>query len=367
MAMTHRERAMAVLSGGTPDRAPMFPDLSEWLRVNTDQETLPSAYAGFDLLDLHRHLDCGCPVHMYGEFFTIERQRVEIVTRREGDLEFTDIHTPVGSLHGEKRRTDSSYGTYFHVEHLVKRVADLTVLEYVFADQTYVPRYEGAQAVHDGLGEWGVADLVIPRSPLPMLLNNDYIAMTDGILMLHDYPAECERFMRAIEEYQTAFFHLIGGAPGRLVIFGDNVDNVIVSPTLFRTYSLPYYQRRCEILHRYDKIISLHLDGRLRGIMDLLKETGLDVLDGITPAPMNDFEVEELAAVMGERQRLWCGVPVTLFCEHSATDDEIRTFARRILDTFGPRVILNVGDQLPPNANIDQVRLLTEVASQYAF
>jgi len=365
--MTHRERAMAVLSGGTPDRPPMFPDLSEWLRVNREEGTLSERYADLDLLDLHRDLDCGCPVHMYHDFFTVERGRVEVVKRREDDLEITDIHTPVGSLRGVKRRTDASYGTYFHVEHLVKRVEDLAILEYVFADQTHVPRYDGAERVYDRLGEWGVADLVIPRSPLPMLLNNDYIAMTDGILMLHDYPAECERFMRLIEESQTDFFDLVGRAPGRLVIFGDNVDNVIVSPPLFRRYSLPYYQRRCERLHRYDKIVSLHLDGRLRGILDLLPETGLDVLDGVTPAPMNDFEVEELAAAVGQDQRLWCGVPATLFCEDWASDDEIRAFARRILDTLGPRVILNVGDQLPPNADIEKVRLLVEVASQYAF
>jgi hypothetical protein len=365
--MTHRERAMAVLEGRTPDCAPMLPDLSEWFRVRREEGTLPERYRSMDLMALHRDLDAGCPVHVYTDFYEIVRHRVEPVTRREGDEQITEFHTPVGDLRSVKRRTDSSYGTYFHVEHFVKRVEDLRILEFIFADQTYVPRCAGAQAVFDRLGEWGVADLVIPRSPLPMLLNNDYLAMTDGILMLVDYPAECERFMRAIEEVQTNFFHLLGRCPGRLVIFGDNVDNVIVSPTLFRRYSLPYYQRRCEVLHRYGKIVSLHVDGRLRGIMPVLKDTGLDVLDGLTPAPMNDYEVEELAAAIGERLRVWCGVPATLFCENIASDEAIRAYARRILDTFGPRVILNVGDQLPPNADLEKVRLLADAAADRCF
>lgn len=367
MAMTHRERAMAVLTGEVPDRPPVLPDLSEWLRVRRGDGTLPPRYTNFDLLELHQDLDCGCPVHMYDDFYAVERHRVEVVTRHEGDRLLTDIHTPIGSLHGEKRRTDDSYGTYFHVEHLVKRVEDLAVLQCLFEDQTYVPRYEGAERVYNHLGEWGVADLVIPRSPLPMLLNNDYVEMTAGILMLHDCPTECERFMRAVEEAQTPFFDLVGRAPGRLAIFGDNVDNVIVSPPLFRRYSLPYYQRRVEILHRHGKIVSLHVDGRLRGIMDLLPETGLDVLDGVTPAPMNDFTVRDLAAAIGERLRLWCGVPATMFCGSAFDGEAIRAFARRILDTFGPRVILNVGDQLPPNADLEKVRLLVETAEAYAF
>ena len=87
----------------------------------------------------------------------------------------------------------------------------------------------------------------------------------------------------------------------------------------------------------------------------------------MTPAPMNDFEVEEISRWLGARQRLWCGVPATLFCPPAAGEEEIRRFARRILDAFGPRVILNVGDQLPPNGDIGRVRILVETAQEYRF
>ena len=99
------------------------------------------------------------------------------------------------------------------------------------------------------------------------------------------------------------------------------------------------------------------MDGRLAGLLPMVRDTGLDILDGLTPAPMNDWELSQCLAALGPNQRLWCGVPCTLFCDGTAAG-AIQAFGRRILDAFGPRVVLNVGDQVPPNADIDNVAAL---------
>jgi hypothetical protein len=105
------------------------------------------------------------------------------------------------------------------------------------------------------------------------------------------------------------------------------------------------------------------MDGRLRGLLPMVKDTGIDIIDGATPAPMNDFELPELADALTGRMRAWCGVPSTMFCDGSSKADVI-DFAARILDTLGDRVVLNVGDQLPPNGDIEKVRAIGEWVSR---
>lgn len=44
-----------------------------------------------------------------------------------------------------------------------------------------------------------------------------------------------------------------------------------------------------------------------------------------------------------------------------ATTEDILGFGRRILDTLGDRVVPNVGDQAPPDADVEKVAALASV------
>jgi len=360
--VTHRQRILATLTGEAADRPPVAPDLSEWLKVNRAAGTLPDRYAGMDLLSLHRDIGAGLPWHAYGEFLTVGNHRCEMTVEDDGDVRTKTIRTPRGALREVSVRTDASAGSYFRREHFVKEIADLEILAEYLTDRTFAPDVAGCRRVLDWLGEDGVMDLVVPKSCLPMLLNNQYVEMSAGIMMLMDHPAACEALMAAVEEAEVPFFGMLGALPARLAIFPHNLDVTMIPPNWFERYLLPYYRRHCRILHEADKVVSVHADGRLRPLLGLLARTEIDVLDGCTPAPMNDYEPEELAAAIPDRMRLWMGVPATLFCQRGVTADQIRSFARRILDTFPGRVVLNVGDQLPPNGDIEKVRALIAAA-----
>ena len=85
-----------------------------------------------------------------------------------------------------------------------------------------------------------------------------------------------------------------------------------------------------------------------------------DLLDGCTPAPMGNYEVGHLARVLGPDLKTYCGVPSTLFCTNTPTD-AILEYGHRIIDALEPNVILNVGDVLPPDGDIEQVVALGEM------
>ncbi len=360
--MTHRRRILNVLSGrgSDNDHPPYFPDLSYWFDVRTRSGTLPGDLADVpSLLELHRRLDVGLPVHLYADTLYETIYDATEVTIESGELTQTHlIRTPVGTLTGRRERPHR-FESWFWREHLVKTHDDLKVLEDMLTCRTLRPTPQKVRAVLDELGEFGFIDLVLPRSPMPKLLI-DWAGIETGLLMMHDDPDRCRAFFDLVAATDDEPFRIIARLPGAVCIFGDNVDEVIVSPPMFRRWSLPYYRRRCEQLHAAGKLVACHMDGRLRGLLPMVADTGLDILDGLTPAPMNDWQLEDALRAMGPAQRLWCGVPCSLFCDGTGVE-AIQAFGRRILSTFGDRVVLNVGDQAPPNADIDKVAALGQI------
>ena len=101
----------------------------------------------------------------------------------------------------------------------------------------------------------------------------------------------CSRRQKDLELIRMA-----AEAPGPIVIISDHADENLISPAWYREYCIPYYNKACAILHAAGKKVSTHLDGNFKGYFPFITETGFDLLDGCTPAPMFNFEPEELAA-----------------------------------------------------------------------
>ncbi len=368
--MTHRDRIFARLDGESVDRTPWFPDLHYWLKVRRIQKNLPAKYAFLSegdlwerLPELHAHpdVDAGLPRHVYGDFLRESYANCEILEVEESaEVVRREYRTPKGILTARSRK-GLPWESPFRVEYPVKSVDDFPTVEFLLRDRKVEPDYGAAERLLEWVGEQGTIQLVLPRSPMPRIIH-DYMGLSAGVMALFDSPAECERLMAVIEECDAAAFELIARCPGRLAIFGDNVDNMSVSPDLYRRYSLPYYQRKSEFLHAAGKTVLCHMDGRLRGLLPLVRETGIDVLDGITPEPMNDFSIDELAGALGENQFAWAGVPSSMFCA-AATRSDVVDCARLLIEKLGDRLILNVGDQLPPDADISLVEAVTEVVN----
>ena len=132
------------------------------------------------------------------------------------------------------------------------------------------------------------------------------------------------------------------------MILADNADEHLLAPPIFEEFALPYYLKVADILHAKGKIFSCHMDGNIKRLLPLFARSGLDLFDGCTPKPMNNYELEDLAAALGPGMHAFCGVPSTLFAQNTP-DETILSYAKRIIEVLGPKAILNVGDILPIN------------------
>jgi len=102
-----------------------------------------------------------------------------------------------------------------------------------------------------------------------------------------------------------------------------------------------------------------HWDGRLKPLLQYARDTGLDGLECVTPLPQGDVSSEEIHSALGN-MILIDGIPSILLLPW-VEDAELEIFTRKLLRLFLPHLILGVADLVPPNADIEKIKLVTRL------
>lgn len=382
--MTHRERFFAVLEGTPVDRVPFFPDITDWYKAQRTTKgerqrfspgqfipdddpfhghlgDMPERFGEFTLLEFYRRFDWGCPIHAY-EGISAKHEGVKVRVERQETRREQWIETPAGTLHTSWGM--APYGSESITEYPVKGPEDLPALKFYAERTRYQGNPEAVQRILEALGDRGVIDITIGRTPFGLLVQElmGYEALAYA---LADDPKAVHGMMEALADGFRERVRLACELPGRLAIITDHADEHLISPRQLQEYCIPYYLEAKRRLNAAGKFVSTHLDGNIHSFIGLLPTAGFDLLDGCTPAPMGNYEVEDLARALGPNLKAYCGVPSTLFCTNTPTE-EIVSYGRRIVERLSPNVILNVGDILPPDGDIDQVIALGEMAAGLA-
>jgi len=377
--VTLRESFFAAVRGEPLERAPFFPDITSWyaltrMPLGQEQPYFPGQYipddsaihdlpsrlrgplATLTFVDFYRQFGWGLPVHVYDWCEERYVGGVEKVIRQADGHRTVSFHTPRGDL--ERTYKLDAEGTWSEYGHMVKLPAELDIVRCIVEETRFEPHHERIQRFLQDTEEFGVCDLVVSRSPFGKLIH-EYMGFEQVAYALNDDPAALLEFMAFQEEKDLELIRLAARAPGSIVIISDHADENLISPAWYRAYCMPFYRRACAILHEAGKLVSTHLDGNFKGYLPFIGDTGFDLLDGCTPAPMFNYEPEELAAATsgaGGKSRLgcYCGVPACLFTT-GTLPVTLADFAERIARAFDQRVIVNVGDILPPNGEIEGV------------
>jgi len=321
--------------------------------------TMPEKYRHLTHTGLHKALGAALPVHNY-HWLDVSWDGVDHATESRGAESVERWRTPHGELVRRKRLAVDD-GSWAIVEHPVKSTAHFEAVADVYKSRRLEARPGRVEKLAARIGDAGFQDIVLNRSPVGALVH-DWIGMEEFVYLLFDNRREVARLVEKIEPAFLDVVRLAAEMPARVVILGDNLDENLMAPPVFAEFGLPYYRKVADILHARGKYFSCHMDGNIKRLLPLLCESGLDIYDGCTPEPMNNYTLEDLRAGLGDRMHAFCGVPSTFFVQNLA-DEVILDYARRIIDTLGPKVILNVGDILPINGDIEQVARVAEMVN----
>ena len=381
---SHRQRWFALLEGKQPDQQPFFPDISDWYKarrqrphepqayntgalipddstLNKRQVDMPPEWADWTYFDFYRNFDWGLPVHIYPVDWQKEYHDGYRYVK-ETDIEGTTQtwETP----HGTLTRIDrfASDGSSVTKHFMLQSLDDLKALEYIIRHTYYEVDYGVIDWNLRTVGKMGVSDVGVWRSPFGKMLH-EYAGLTQLSYMMADDAPRVLDLVALQMESDMQVIEMVAKSNSRVVIISDHADEALLNPRWYRQYCIPFYRQATDLLHQHGKLVSTHLDGNIKRLMPLLKDTGFDILDGTTPFPMTNWTPSELAPHLSEKMYAYCGVPSTYFVQN-LPDEQILASAEEIVSALRGRVILNVGDVLPGNGSLRQVIRLAEWSRQ---
>jgi hypothetical protein len=171
-------------------------------------------------------------------------------------------------------------------------------------------------------------------------------------------------YFRALEESHDRLIALINDSPIDIINFGENVHAGTLTPDLFQRYHLPACRRRCEKLHAANKFTSSHWDGDCRPLLPFARETGLDGIEAITPAPQGDVTIEETREALGDEMVLLDGIPAIYFDDTFEVDVLIEC-THRLIELFAPRLVLGISDEISSTGDIERIRTVGRIVDEY--
>ncbi|HUT92459.1 MAG TPA: uroporphyrinogen decarboxylase family protein [Thermoguttaceae bacterium] len=370
MGTSLRQRILAVYSGDVPDVVPYMLDLSHWFyHRNHLPWDLSVAYEApeRELIDCHRRLGCGFYLANLASFYSTSfsedvAAETEKQVRKDGRPEIVwRLKTPLGEIERRRAWEESTYGWGIS-RWGVRTERDLAVLAYAMSRRRFDPQWRNYRAWVDEVGDVYVS---AGYSAMGYLLH--YWMGVEGVAYATaDFPDSLRRAVDEVNANNLRLVDLVARSPAEVVILGDNFSGDVQSPAFFAKWSKPYYDEAVRRLHAAGKRVAVHIDGRLRGAIGMIRRTGADCGDAITPTPMGDLTPQacrdeagpDFILSGGVSPNLWLpGVPVDVFKAKVTEWLELRKRS--------PRLIAGAGDQVPPGADEDRIHIMRDLVEEH--
>ncbi|MCC7355278.1 MAG: hypothetical protein IT330_16155 [Anaerolineae bacterium] len=360
--MSVRSNALKALRGQQPDYIPFLPRMDLWYNYHKGYGTLPAPYQNASLWDIQR--DLGIGVLGFGAwirgFYRLEYfGGAEVHRRWEGKERIDEIITPYGVLCRRSVLSEELQPadvTPANVEYPFKSPADYDALQYLFEHTRVVENYEEYTTYLTGIGEDGLS---LPfTSWVPMhLLMIDYIGYNQFYFELHDHLSRLEQVAAAATAVHMQMVQVAAQSPAQVIEVGGNYDQMMTPPPIFRKYFLPFYKQAVPVLRAAGKVVALHGDGDMGpGLLALMREAGVDVVEALTPQPMTSISVQRAREIWDGQVTLWGGIPAILMTD-TYTDEQVEAFLEDLFDAVAPgdRFVLGFGDNVPNTAHLSRI------------
>ncbi len=363
--MNRRELNVAVFEGRPIPHVFWQPRFEPWYWLNQRNGTMPAAYEGLTLPQLYDYAHASMRTVDYytGQPSPIEQRFDESVRveRRENGTEMVrTFQTPFGEL--IERHELTSEHVWREVAFPVKTPDDLRKLRWLFAHTTWHFSEEKFLIGDRFIGERGWGSFWVPKSPYQALAQQ-WMKLEDLIYALADYPSLVEDTMRAIDDsYDGLYEQLAASDRLRIINFGENIHEQLLSPRYWERYLMPFYTRRCEQLRRGGGagiFTHIHIDGYFRHMLHYVRHLPHDGVEALTPRPQGDMTLEEIAEHIGDKVLL-DGIPAVLFLEQFSRE-QLMECVEKIVSLFHPRLVLGVSDEVPQAGTqeaIERVRMI---------
>lgn len=364
--MNLKQLHMEVIRGNSNGMIIWQPRISCWYYDRKFRnEELPEPYTGMDLPDIYREL--GCSDRLYNAFndcfVKTHDPRVKEYSRRISDLETEYIlETPVGKVNTIISSNTSNDGK-FPKKWWVTCEEDLKVFSWLEERSAWSWNKDYFMKQLNKYGDLGLPTIYMPRINVQNLYI-DLMGVEGGTYALYDYPDTVDKYFKILSESHERLIDVINNSPIDIINFGDNVHGGLLSPTLFKKYALPEYQKRNELLHKAGKFTHSHWDGDTKTLLPFARECGFNGIEAVTPKPQGDVTVEEIKEAFGDDLFLIDGIAAILF-EEAYPIEELEEQVRKVIELFAPKLILGISDEISSLGSLDRIKFVGDIVDDY--
>ena len=370
--MVLRERILAVYRGEKPDVVPYMLDLSHWFYHRTKRPwDLSISYTEpeYALIDFHKRMGAGFYMPNLASFYSVSYPETVKATTRKRNTNSTPeiiwhLETSRGCIERTRVWKDQTYSWGIRQWGICNE-QDLLVFKDAMAERTFSPHWDRYEQWRDYVGEDGVVYISPGYSAMGLLLNY-WMGVEATVYATIDYPELLHEVVDAVNKNILIFVDLLTESPAEVVIMGDNFSSDIQPPSFFDEWSRPFYEEAIRRLHGSGKFVAVHIDGKLKGAIEMIRTTQADCADAVTPTPMGDLSPDECRSEAGAGFILSGGVSPDLWLPETP----VETFEAKVLEWLAQkhqtfRLIAGAGDQVPPGAEERRIALMRDLVEEH--
>jgi len=388
---THRARIAAALRGETVDRLPFVPRLDLWYLANATAGTLPRHYAGRAMNEIARaegwavhhrfadnqldpvfqpqYLHRGINVFYSRDtvFDVVLPRDVEVKVQRTGARTRVEYQTPLGvvstTTHYDVESQKNGITIPALVEHLIKTPADYAPAGYLFEHMDVVPSFERFRRWSaDEMREDGVPIAIGSLDASPFhLIQRDLSDQTQFFIHYKDHYGAMRGLADRIAPLMDKMIAILRESPAEVVWWGANFDDMLTFPPYFEKEIQPWIRKAATAMQTAGKLLLCHTDGENRGLMDLIRDSGMHIAESICPAPMTKLTFAEYYRRWSPRLTLFGGIPSTVVLPETS-DADFEAYMDMFLRAVAPgnRIVAGVADEVPPKAIFARLQRIGE-------
>jgi len=366
MAMTQKQRILAVARGEHLDKLPFGARIDVWYNYHSAHNTLPEKYKGWSQTDILRDQGAGAQ-YRFPAVVKEEYKDMEVVEQHDPPNITTEYRTPVGTV-SKKEIFDTSEGPWikYEMEKLFKSEKDYPIIKYVMEHTIPVDNFEAFHKVRDEVGEDGMVmtGAGLLWSPVQRTMR-EIVGYELFFYELADRPAEVEELIEVMKDLERRKLKIAIKCDLEIFNICANWSDDIQTP-VFKKYFTPWFQEVSDLLHAHGKLAMAHTDGEMRRLLPLFPETRIDIAEAVTPAPQTLVPMTEFRRELGDNMIIWGGIPSVLF-EPMYSDEDFDAYVKNLFKEMAPgyRFIVGMGDNLPFDCDIDRVGRVVELIDKY--
>jgi hypothetical protein len=354
--LSFREMDLAIFRGEDPGSVLWQPRLEFWYAVNKKRGTLPPPLREADLLQVYDY--CHASVRYFGSGLRVQHHNVRVSSAWEDEKrQRVTWEAPVGALTEVTHYDEWNLSAHL-TEYKLKTAEDFRVLEYILQNEEWSWDQEAYEAAEQRFGSYGAPQFYFRRSPIQGLFI-EHMGLERAILMMYDHPEVIRRYAEVQTAADDALYSLLCRCPVEILNFGENIDAHMDPPRIWREHLIPYYRQRTEQLHQAGKFVHIHIDGSMKPLLPYLRECPWDGIEAATPLPQGDVTIEQIKEGLGQTVLL-DGIPALYFLPSFALET-LTACVKRLVELFYPRLVLGISDEIPPDGDIERVRLVGEM------